>query len=65
VDSAGFARAGAAFEALWLETLLQPVMPGSDALSSYGMSAVAQSIAEHDPCGFGSIIAERMNGHVR
>jgi len=60
VDKLAAARAGVLLEALFLESALRPLAAGFDALGDYGIGALAQSIAERDPHGFGSLIAARL-----
>jgi hypothetical protein len=50
-------------EALFLATTLKPLAAAFDALGEYGVGALAQSIAERDARGFGSLIAARLEGH--
>jgi hypothetical protein len=65
VDSLSARRLGAAFETLLLVPLLEP-FAGTDApLGSFGSSCLAQSIADRDQSGFGSLLArmlERTHG---
>lgn len=63
VDSLSAQRVGMTLEALFLETTLKPLAAGFDALGDYGVGALAQSIAQRDPRGFGSLIAARLQGH--
>jgi hypothetical protein len=50
-------------EALFLESTFKPLAKGFDALGEYGIGALAQSIAQRDPRGFGSLIAAQLEGH--
>jgi hypothetical protein len=56
VDSAAAARVGAAFEALLLARVLEPLAQGA-ALGSFGTTFLAQTVAERDVRGFGAAIA--------
>ncbi|HEY9085138.1 MAG TPA: hypothetical protein VIN40_04245 [Candidatus Tyrphobacter sp.] len=57
MDSAIARRAGAVFEALLLQQMLEPIARGEEALGEYGAACVAQSIARDDAHGFGAAIA--------
>jgi hypothetical protein len=58
-------RVGITLEALFLQTALKPLATGFDALGEYGIGVLAQSIAQRDTHGFGSLIAERLEGRDR
>ena len=62
VDKLAAQRVGTTLEALFLETALKPLAPGFDALGGYGLAALAQSIAQRDPYGFGALIAAKLDG---
>ena len=63
VDSLSAQRVGMTLEALFLESTFKPLAKGFDALGEYGIGALAQSIAQRDPRGFGSLIAAQLEGH--
>ncbi len=52
-----------ALEALFLESTFKPLAEGFGALGDYGVGVLAQSIAQRDPHGFGSLIAAQLEGH--
>ncbi len=65
MDSVTAKRAGALFEAVLLQTVLEPLAQSADMLGSYGASCLSESIARNDTSGFGAEIAkilERRDG---
>jgi hypothetical protein len=63
VDNLSAQRVGMALEALFLESTFKPLAEGFGALGDYGVGVLAQSIAQRDPHGFGSLIAAQLEGH--
>jgi hypothetical protein len=51
-------QVGVVFEAIVLEQCLAPIARGNDALGDYGIGALAQSIAERDAHGFGTLLGQ-------
>jgi hypothetical protein len=62
VDNGVARRAGALFETMLLETVLQPMAEQMPALGGYGIDVLAQSVAQHDAAGFGAVLARRLEG---
>lgn len=60
MDSATLGHLGTAFEAMLLERCLSPLVKEDDALASFGVNALAQTIAERDSHGFGALLASRL-----
>jgi len=54
VDNA--ARAGAAFEAMLIEPMLQPLMPALGELGGYGLDLLAREIAARDGGAFARLV---------
>jgi hypothetical protein len=63
VDSAVAQRAGAVFEALLLQQVLEPLARADAALGGYGTACVAERIACGDAGGFGAAIARALERH--
>ena len=61
MDSAAARQVGITFEALLLESALQPLARGNDALGEYGIGAIARSVAEHDRNGFAAVLAAEVH----
>jgi hypothetical protein len=60
VDKIAAAHVGMALESILLETALEPLTDAFGSLGSFGTSAIAQSLAQHDRSGFGALIAEQL-----
>ena len=58
-------QAGVAFEAMLLEEFFKPLEKDFDAVGSYGIALLAQTIAQRDARGFGALLATRLNDRVR
>jgi len=65
VGSATARNAGALFESMFVQMILQPLAREESVLGSYGTACIAQSVAREDAHGFGSLLAtmlERSHG---
>ncbi|HEV7180605.1 MAG TPA: hypothetical protein VGN11_12095 [Candidatus Baltobacteraceae bacterium] len=60
MDSAALRQVGAEFEAMLLKECLRPLERGTNAVASYGLDALARTIAQRDTHGFGSLLASRL-----
>ena len=64
-NSGAVRQAGVAFEAMLLQTCFKPLEKEFDAVGSYGITLLSQTIAQHDARGFGALLAARLNDRVR
>ncbi len=65
MDTVGVNRLGAALESMLLEQCLAPLAKDGDPVASFGITSLAQSIAEQDKAGFGAALAAQLGDRVR
>ena len=61
MHSVAFHDVGALFEATLLEECLKPLQKDFDALGSYGIDLLAETIAQRDERGFSALLTARLS----
>lgn len=64
MDNLSAHRVASGFESMLLKDLLTPLARGNDALSDYGIGALARTIAEHDERGFAAVLERALGARM-